>query len=173
MSNHTPGPWHAATADEWRTASGEHAQWGRFDISAGSNDPAAENYYRIASVSNVNNSEQNQANAKLIGAAPDMLLALRDHALAHHEEAFTSDAPTEALRAAASYAGRLGGDGSDSFTLGAFRGDRLVGAITCERDPRTKVRHIGHLVGTMVHADEMRRGVGGALRIPGHRIRGR
>ena len=89
--------------------------------------------------------------------------ALRDHALAHHEEAFTSDAPTEALRAAASYAGRLGGDGSDSFTLGAFRGDQLVGAITCERDPRSKVRHIGHLVGTMVHADEMRRGVGGAL----------
>ena len=77
MSNHTPGPWHAATADEWRTASGEHAQWGRFDISAGSNDQAAENYYRIASVSNVNNSDQNQANAKLIAAAPDMLEALR------------------------------------------------------------------------------------------------
>jgi RimJ/RimL family protein N-acetyltransferase len=89
--------------------------------------------------------------------------ALRDHALAHHEEAFTSDAPTEALRTAASYAGRLGGDGGDSFTLGAFRGDRLVGAITCERDPRIKVRHIGHVVGTMVHAEEMRRGVGAVL----------
>ena len=47
---HTPGPWHAATADEWRTARGKHAQWGRFDISAGSKDPEAENYYRIASV---------------------------------------------------------------------------------------------------------------------------
>ena len=89
--------------------------------------------------------------------------ALRDHALAHHEEAFTSDAPTEALRTAASYAGRLGADGSASFTLGAMRGDRLVGAITCERDPRSKVHHIGHVVGTMVHADEMRRGVGAAL----------
>lgn len=75
---HTPGPWHATTADEWRTASGEHAQWGRFDISAGSKDPEAENYYRIASVSNVNNSPQNQANAKLIAAAPKLGHALRD-----------------------------------------------------------------------------------------------
>jgi RimJ/RimL family protein N-acetyltransferase len=89
--------------------------------------------------------------------------ALRDHALAHHEEAFTSDAATEARRTAESYAGRLGREGDGSFTLGAFRGDRLVGAITCERDPRIKVRHIGHVVGTMVHADEHRRGVGAAL----------
>lgn len=89
--------------------------------------------------------------------------ALRDHALAHHEEAFTSDAATEAGRSAQSYAGRLGADSDSSFTLGAFRGDTLVGAITCERDPRTKVRHIGHIVGTMVHADEQRRGVGRTL----------
>lgn len=93
--------------------------------------------------------------------------ALRDHALAHHEDAFTSDAATEALRSADSYAARLGrGGGNDDasgFTLGAFRGDALVGAITCERDPRSKVRHVGHIVGTMVHADEQRRGVGQAL----------
>lgn len=91
--------------------------------------------------------------------------ALRDHALAHHEEAFTSDAATEALRTAQSYAGRLGTAAEDagSFTLGAFRGDRLVGAITCERDPRTKVRHIGHVIGTMVRAEEQGRGVGSTL----------
>jgi len=93
--------------------------------------------------------------------------ALRDHALAHHEEAFTSDAPTEARRTAQSYAARIGrsanGGNGESFTLGAFRGDRLVGAISCERDPRTKVRHIGHVIGTMVHADEQGRGVGRAL----------
>jgi RimJ/RimL family protein N-acetyltransferase len=89
--------------------------------------------------------------------------ALRDHALAHHEEAFTSDAASEAGRSAQSYAERLGTGQEGSFTLGAFRGDKLVGAITCERDPRTKVRHVGHIVGTMVHADEQRRGVGSTL----------
>jgi RimJ/RimL family protein N-acetyltransferase len=94
----------------------------------------------------------------------DAYKALRDHALAHHEEAFTSDAPTEALRSAQSYASRLGrGDDGQSFTLGAFRGDRLVGAISCERDPRSKVRHVGHVVGTMVRVEEQGRGVGRAL----------
>ena len=93
--------------------------------------------------------------------------ALRDHALRHHEEAFTSDAATEALRTAQSYRARLGSrgdDGSaDGFSLGAWRGDRLVGAITCERDARTKVRHVGHIVGMMVTTDEQGQGVGRAL----------
>ena len=93
--------------------------------------------------------------------------ALRDHALAHHEEAFTSDAFTEARRTAESYAARLGGDlegrFAGSFTLGALRGDRLVGAVTCERDSRSKVRHVGHVVGTMVLTSEQGRGVGTML----------
>jgi ribosomal protein S18 acetylase RimI-like enzyme len=91
--------------------------------------------------------------------------ALRDHALAHHDEAFTSDAATEAQRTAQSYRARLGGDadGQSGFTLGAWRGDRLVGAITCERDPRSKVRHIGHIVGMMVMSDQQGQGVGRAL----------
>jgi RimJ/RimL family protein N-acetyltransferase len=94
----------------------------------------------------------------------DAYKALRDHALAHHEEAFNSDAPTEAQRSAQSYASRLGsGNVAGGFALGAFRGDRLVGAVTLERDPRIKVRHIGHVIGTMVHADEIGRGVGRAL----------
>ena len=90
--------------------------------------------------------------------------ALRDHALAHHEEAFTSDAATEATRTAQSYRTRLGdAGGNEGFTLGAWRGERLVGAITCERDPRRKVRHIGHIVGTMVASHEQGQGVGRAL----------
>jgi len=86
--------------------------------------------------------------------------ALRDHALAHHEEAFTSDAATEALRTAQSYRARMGADVGGGFTLGAWRGDRLVGAISCERDARSKVRHIGHVIGMMVAVDQQNQGVG-------------
>ena len=94
---------------------------------------------------------------------------LRDHALSQHEEAFTSDAATEALRTAQSYSARLGlgadpsGTGDGGYTLGAWRNDRLVGSITCERDARSKVRHIGHIVGMMVCGDEQGQGVGRAL----------
>lgn len=93
----------------------------------------------------------------------DAYKALRDHALAHNEDAFTSDAATEAHRTAQSYAARLGNDSAHAFTLGAFSGDRLLGAVTCEHDPRIKVQHIGHVTGMMVHADEQGRGVGRAL----------
>lgn len=95
--------------------------------------------------------------------------ALRDHVLSHHEEAFTSDAATEATRTAQSYSARLGlggqpnGTGEGSYTLGAWRNDRLVGSITCERDPRSKVRHIGHIVGMMVVSDAQGQGVGRSL----------
>ena len=93
----------------------------------------------------------------------DAYKALRDHALAHHEEAFTSDAATEADRSAQSYRARLGSGLESGFTLGAWRGDRLVGAITCERDARIKVRHTGHIIGTMVTSDQQSQGVGRAL----------
>lgn len=101
----------------------------------------------------------------LVEADLDAYKALRDHAQAHHAEAFTSDAATEARRTAQSYRARLGEPADDSagFTLGAWRGDRLVGAITCERDPRSKVRHVGHIVGTMVTGDQQGQGVGRAL----------
>jgi len=89
--------------------------------------------------------------------------SLRDQALALHAEAFTSDAETEARRDPHSYLARLGADASGGFTLGAWLGERLVGAISCERDPRRKVRHMGHIVGTMVAADQQGQGIGRGL----------
>lgn len=91
--------------------------------------------------------------------------ALRDESLAADPEAFTSDAETEARRTPSSYLSRLGMDRSDGgqFVVGAWIGERLVGAIGCERDERIKVRHIGHLIGMMVRRDARGAGIGGAL----------
>ena len=103
-------------------------------------------------------------------APPDLgaYKALRDTMLAAHPEAFTSDAATERARPADNYLARIGADHPDAghasqFTLGAWQGTRLVGALGCERDPRIKVRHIAQLVGMMVVADVRRAGVGRAL----------
>jgi ribosomal protein S18 acetylase RimI-like enzyme len=91
--------------------------------------------------------------------------ALRDEMLALHPEAFTSDAPTERARPAAAYMPRLGIDRPDGgqFALGAWQADALVGALSCERDMRLKVRHIGHVIGMMVRPEMRGHGVGRAL----------
>lgn len=104
--------------------------------------------------------------------APEDLVAykvLRDQTLADHPEAFTSDAETERRKEPASYLPRLGLGESEGgyFTLGAWRGEaasaELVGAISCEREHRVKVRHIGHIIGMMVKSDCSGQGIGRAL----------
>ena len=91
--------------------------------------------------------------------------ALRDAMLARHEQAFTSDAETERAREAASYRVRLHpqAGGKSLFTLGAWQGDRLVGALTCEHENRRKVQHIAHLIGMMVDDEFRGRGIGKRL----------
>jgi ribosomal protein S18 acetylase RimI-like enzyme len=102
-------------------------------------------------------------------AEPDLLAykALRDAMLAGHPEAFTSDAGTEGQRDLSSYRNRLAGgsSGATLFTLVALDDARLVGALTCEREPRLKVQHIAHLIGMMVSDTHRGRGVGRALLI--------
>lgn len=95
---------------------------------------------------------------------PDLLAykALRDAMLAGHPEAFTSDAEAESQRDLSSYGSRLAG-GNTLFTLVALDGGRVIGALTCEREPRRKVQHIGHLVGMMVADTHHGRGIGRAL----------
>jgi ribosomal protein S18 acetylase RimI-like enzyme len=89
--------------------------------------------------------------------------ALRDDLLAAHPESFTSDAAPE--RSPDSYLSRLGlqrAEGGE-FTLGAWQLGELIGAVSCERDPRAKVRHIGHIIGLMVRSEAQGAGLGRAL----------
>jgi ribosomal protein S18 acetylase RimI-like enzyme len=91
--------------------------------------------------------------------------ALRDAMLHAFPDAFTSDAHTESRKPAEVYLPRLGlgQPGGGQFTLGAWDDGELLGALTCERENRAKVRHIGHIVGMMVQAEAAGRGVGRAL----------
>ena len=102
-------------------------------------------------------------------AEPDLLAykALRDAMLAGHPEAFTSDAETERQRDLSSYRNRLAGgsNGDTLFTLVALDDARLIGALTCEREPRLKIKHIAHLIGMMVADTHRGRGIGRALLI--------
>ena len=91
---------------------------------------------------------------------------LRDTTLAAEPEAFTSDAAEESVKPAQAYLSRFGLDRPDphdggQFTLGAFFGAaHLVGAVTCEREPRIKGRHIAHVAGMMVLAEVRGQGIG-------------
>ncbi|HSN32911.1 MAG TPA: GNAT family N-acetyltransferase [Ideonella sp.] len=91
--------------------------------------------------------------------------ALRDRMLAAHPHAFTSDAAAEAIKPASVYSSRLGYERQEGghFTIGAWRGARLVGAISCERDTRLKVRHVAQVVGMMVRDEAQGHGIGRAL----------
>ena len=100
---------------------------------------------------------------RLVPADLPAYKALRDEMLAAHPESFSSDPAPE--RAPDSYLSRLGlqrPEGGE-FTLGAWQLGQLVGAGSCERDPRTKLRHIGHVIGMMVRRETQGAGIGRAL----------
>lgn len=102
---------------------------------------------------------------RLVPADLPAYKVLRDTLLASDPEAFTSDAQGESGKAPSGYLPRLGLDRPEGgqFVLGTWRGRDLVGAIGCQRDPRSKVRHIGHVIGMMVRREERSAGLGRAL----------
>lgn len=61
MAQHSPGPWELGPSLE------DHGGWRVY----------SDHSYRVAEVPNVNGSARNEANAKLIAAAPEMLVALQ------------------------------------------------------------------------------------------------
>ena len=90
---------------------------------------------------------------------------LRETMLRGHPDAFSSDAGEAEALAPDAYLGRLGLDRPEGgvFTLAAWAGADLAGAVSCERDRRLKVRHIVHLTAMMVRPDHAGRGIGRAL----------
>src|SRR3990167_6522923 len=90
--------------------------------------------------------------------------ALRDEALRTAPDAFTSDYESSVGRDASEYVARFGAPESGQFFLGAFdAAGQLVGCLGCEREQRTKQRHLATLVGMMVAPQAQRQGIGQQL----------
>jgi ribosomal protein S18 acetylase RimI-like enzyme len=91
---------------------------------------------------------------------------LRENMLAAYPESFTSEAIADGSQLSPlRYSSRLGdanGPGSE-ISFGCSQGNQLQGAITLERDAKTKLHHIGHIIGMMVNAESQGRGIGRAL----------
>ena len=101
---------------------------------------------------------------RLVAADAPAYKRLRDDMLDGFPDAFTSDAETERAKPDSAYIARFEAEGDPArFSFGAWCDGQLVGAITCERDARVKVRHIGHIVGMMVSPAARGQGVGAAL----------
>jgi ribosomal protein S18 acetylase RimI-like enzyme len=90
---------------------------------------------------------------------------LRDDMLAAYPDAFTSDAQADLSKPASSYLTRFATSDGDQarFSVGAWLGPQLVGAISCERDTRLKVQHIARIVGMMVRPEAQGQGIGRGL----------
>lgn len=71
MSAHTPTPWRIATRD---------SSEGFFIVeqNGGERDDGDRSSYRVAHVIDYNDRAENEANARLIAAAPELLAALRE-----------------------------------------------------------------------------------------------
>ena len=102
---------------------------------------------------------------ELSGDDADDFRRLRLRALKEHPDAFGSSYEAESavpLEAAAERL-RRNAESGDSFTLGAYRGSRLVGMVGFYQETREKTRHRGNIWGMYVPLEEQGKGVARAL----------
>jgi len=91
---------------------------------------------------------------------------LREGMLAAYPESFTSQAISDATNLPPlRYASRLGEatEPGAQISFGCFQDVQLQGAITLERDAKTKLHHTAHIIGMMVNGKWQGRGMGRAL----------
>lgn len=86
---------------------------------------------------------------------------LRLMALQKHPSAFASSYEEEKDRSAAFYGERF--QSEDSFTFGAFEGEKLIGSVTLLKETKLKLKHRALIVAMYVSEECRRNGVGKAL----------
>ncbi len=89
--------------------------------------------------------------------------SVRLEALEREQEAFGKDPEEFRMLSVEDMAQRLRDMGRDSFCMGAFDGDALVGIATFIRETRVKERHKAHVYGVYVKAGYRGRAVGRGL----------
>ena len=102
---------------------------------------------------------------ELTGDDADEFRRLRLRALREHPDAFGSSYEAESKVPLEASAERLrrNAELQDSFTLGAYRGDTLVGMVGFYQETREKTRHRGSIWGIYVPYEEQGKGTGRAL----------
>lgn len=88
---------------------------------------------------------------RLITADATVYWETRNRGLKEFPDAFTTSYEEGVATAPATLAKRFGGAGSDDFVLGAFDDNgKIAGLAGFQREPRTKNRHRGTLIGMYV-----------------------
>ena len=100
---------------------------------------------------------------QLTEADAEIYRELRSYCLRESPHAFTVSYEEFSQRTTDSIAQQL--RGHDSFTLGAFEGDRLVGMVGFYRESALKLRHKGYIVSMYVLPEYRARGIARALLI--------